>query len=111
MTSPSIYTSRNNSLSHLLRLILSLRQVSSDWCNGLRLLHCEGYCLYRPKLAQEMMLAVKAAGAIVSMDLASFEVRSIEIHQTNLSESVHLSILSARAQPSQLVVIVSMGWP
>ncbi len=48
---------------------------SPDWCLGLHLLHCEGYCLYRPQLAKEMMQAAKAAGALVSMDLASFEVR------------------------------------
>ena len=30
--------------------------------------------MYRPQLAKEMMIAAKAAGALVSMDLASFEV-------------------------------------
>eukprot|EP00775_Hariotina_reticulata_P013102 gene13102-13230_t len=45
-----------------------------DWCRGAVLLHCEGYCLYRPQLAQEAMLAAKAAGALVSIDLASFEL-------------------------------------
>lgn len=53
----------------------SASQIGSEWCRDLALLHCEGYCLYRPKLAREMMQAAKAAGAVVSMDLASFEVR------------------------------------
>ena len=49
-------------------------QIASDWNHGIQLLHCEGYCLYRPQLAKEMMMTAKAAGALVSMDLASFEV-------------------------------------
>ena len=54
-------------------------QIASDWSNGIQLLHCEGYCLYRPQLAKEMMTAAKAAGALVSMDLASFEVGMLMI--------------------------------
>ena len=46
-----------------------------DWTAGCRLLHCTGYCLYRPQLTREMMALAKAAGALVSIDLASFEVR------------------------------------
>jgi sugar/nucleoside kinase (ribokinase family) len=38
------------------------------------LLHCEGYSLYRPKVAAAAMRAARAAGARVSLDLASFEV-------------------------------------
>ena len=53
----------------------SCMQIASGWSTGLNLLHCEGYCLYRPQLAKEMMTIAKAAGALVSMDLASFEVR------------------------------------
>lgn len=40
----------------------------------MQLLHCEGYCLYRPALTKELTLAAKEKGALVSMDLASFEV-------------------------------------
>ena len=39
-----------------------------------RLLHVEGYTLYRPELAEAAMRAAKARGALVSLDLASFEV-------------------------------------
>lgn len=39
-----------------------------------RLMHCEGYCLYKPDLAMSAMQQAKAGGAIVSLDLASFEV-------------------------------------
>ena len=49
-------------------------KINFDWSQGIDLLHCEGYCLYRPQLAKEMMIAAKVAGALVSMDLASFEV-------------------------------------
>ena len=38
------------------------------------LLHCEGYCLYRSRVAAAAMRAAAAAGAAVSLDLASFEV-------------------------------------
>lgn len=38
------------------------------------LLHCEGYCLYRPAVTAAAMRAAHAAGARVSLDLASFEV-------------------------------------
>ncbi|KAG2496791.1 hypothetical protein HYH03_005199 [Edaphochlamys debaryana] len=44
------------------------------WAKGCRLLHAEGYCLYRPQLAREMMCAARATGALVSLDLASFEL-------------------------------------
>ena len=38
------------------------------------LLHCEGYCLYRPQVAVAAMRAARAVGGKVSLDLASFEV-------------------------------------
>ncbi|GAB4817507.1 hypothetical protein N2152v2_004553 [Parachlorella kessleri] len=38
------------------------------------LMHCEGYCLYRPQVAVAAMRAARAAGGKVSLDLASFEV-------------------------------------
>jgi len=44
------------------------------WHEGIQLLHCEGYCLYRPQLAKQMTQMAKERGAKVSMDLASFEV-------------------------------------
>lgn len=53
--------------------LTSAVQLPQDWCAGARLLHCEGYCLYRAQLAREAMAAAKAAGALVSLDLASFE--------------------------------------
>lgn len=39
-----------------------------------RLLHVEGYVLYNPKLVQTAMKAAKDNGALVSLDLASFEL-------------------------------------
>ena len=53
----------------------SASMVPPAWADNCALLHCEGYCLYRPHLAAEMMRAAKKAGALVSMDLASYEVR------------------------------------
>lgn len=51
----------------------SITMLPNGWTNGAVLLHCEGYCLYRPQLAHEAMTAAKKAGALVSIDLASFE--------------------------------------
>ncbi|KAG2440728.1 hypothetical protein HXX76_003585 [Chlamydomonas incerta] len=52
----------------------SCAQLPDRWNEGCRLLHAEGYCLYRPKLAREMMSLARAAGALTSIDLASFEL-------------------------------------
>lgn len=48
-------------------------QLPAGWCSGAVLVHCEGYCLYRPQLAREALSRAKQAGALVSIDLASFE--------------------------------------
>jgi len=53
-------------------------QTLRRWHEGLQLLHCEGYCLYRPQLAAQMTAAARQHGAVVSMDLASFEVGAAE---------------------------------
>ena len=45
------------------------------WHEGIKLLHCEGYSLYRPQLAMQMTRAARERGIMVSLDLASFEVR------------------------------------
>ena len=47
---------------------------SSTPPSGTTLLHVEGYTLYRPELARTAMTAAKRRGALVSLDLASFEV-------------------------------------
>ncbi|GLI71363.1 hypothetical protein VaNZ11_016552 [Volvox africanus] len=52
----------------------SSAQLPAGWVDGCRLLHAEGYCLYRPQLAREMMEAARERGALVSIDLASFEL-------------------------------------
>ena len=38
------------------------------------MLHLEGYALYRPEVAEAAVAAARAAGALVSLDLASFEL-------------------------------------
>ncbi|PNW80841.1 hypothetical protein CHLRE_07g331800v5 [Chlamydomonas reinhardtii] len=52
----------------------SCAQLPAGWSEGCGLLHAEGYCLYRPQLAREMMSLARATGAITSIDLASFEL-------------------------------------
>lgn len=49
-------------------------QLPASWAAGAKLLHCEGYCLYRPQLTQAAMEVARKAGALVSLDLASFEL-------------------------------------
>lgn len=53
--------------------LTSSTMLPTGWCSGAVLLHCEGYCLYRPQLAREAMSEARKAGALVSIDLASFE--------------------------------------
>jgi sugar/nucleoside kinase (ribokinase family) len=38
------------------------------------MLHLEGYALYRPEVAEAAVASARAAGALVSLDLASFEL-------------------------------------
>jgi len=54
--------------------LTSASQLPPGWLGGATLLHCEGYVLYKPCLAHEVLGAAKAAGARTSLDLASFEL-------------------------------------
>ena len=46
--------------------LASVQQLPAGWADGLQLLHCEGYCLWRPQLAVGAMRAAREAGAQVS---------------------------------------------
>lgn len=50
--------------------LMSANQLPQGWAEGCRLLHCEGYCLYRPQLALGAMRAAKDAGAEVASDVS-----------------------------------------
>jgi sugar/nucleoside kinase (ribokinase family) len=78
----------------------STSQLSPSWCpKSLHLLHCEGYCLYRPTLCKEVMVACKKAGALVSMDLASFElVRHCKASLMEILESGLLDLVFANEE-------------
>lgn len=52
--------------------LTSTAQLEGVW-RPPALLHCEGYVLFKPELARGAMQAAKRAGALVSLDLASFE--------------------------------------
>lgn len=69
----------------------SASQLAPNWCptkdvtkgiGGLAALHCEGYCLYRPQLAKEVMRACRTAGALVSIDLASAPAGGVKVVDT-----------------------------
>lgn len=47
-------------------------QLPDGWTNNCRLLHCEGYCLYKAELTRGAMQAAKAAGAEVVTHLLIF---------------------------------------
>ena len=67
---------------------------SSITPSGSTLLHVEGYTLYRPELARTAMAAAKRRGALVSLDLASFEVvRNCRAQLTSLLEDGLVDLL------------------
>lgn len=49
-------------------------QIPDDLLEHASLLHCEGYCLYRPELPEGLFKKARSRGAIVSLDLASMEI-------------------------------------
>jgi sugar/nucleoside kinase (ribokinase family) len=53
---------------------LSTDTLPLECLQGCALLHCEGYMFFKPVLLKAAIAAAKAAGAQVSIDLASFEV-------------------------------------
>ena len=61
-----------------------------------RLLHVEGYALYRPQLAKQAMREAKNRGALVSLDLASFEVvRNCRAALIEILSEGHVDLLFA----------------
>ena len=48
--------------------------LNIEMFQGARLVHIEGYALFNEKLAERAMFYAKQAGALVSFDLASFEI-------------------------------------
>ena len=49
-------------------------EISSDYFKDAAIVHVEGYLLFNPELIQTALSAAKEAGAMVSLDLASFTV-------------------------------------
>ena len=49
-------------------------ELDSDCFDGAAIVHVEGYLLFNPDLITGILQAAKAAGARVSLDLASFTV-------------------------------------
>ena len=45
--------------------LTSVAQLPESWLDDCRWLHCEGYCLYRPDFARDVMLAAKSQQAQV----------------------------------------------
>lgn len=52
--------------------LVNADQLPDGWTNNCRLLHCEGYCLYKPDLTQGAMQAAKQSGAEVPAMATSF---------------------------------------
>jgi len=82
-------------------------QIPSSWHEGIQLLHCEGYCLYRPQLAKQMTKAAREQGAIVSMDLASFElVRNCKDALLEILRSGSLDMLFSNQEEAESLATV-----
>jgi sugar/nucleoside kinase (ribokinase family) len=85
----------------------SLRMGAADFPEeealaGARLLHIEGYTLYRPELAKAAMKASKSRGAMVSLDLASFEVvRNCRAQLLEILESGVVDLLFANEDEAE----------
>ena len=47
--------------------LASVSQLPSEWLEGCKLLHLEGYVLYRPKLAEEAMQAARKHDSLVGI--------------------------------------------
>lgn len=81
-------------------------QLPNGWSNNLRLLHCEGYCLYRPQFTKELMAEAKRQGALVSIDLASFElVRNCKESFLELLRSGTLDLLFANEEEAATLAV------
>ena len=85
----------------------SLRMGAADFpeeeaLEGAKLLHIEGYTLYRPELAKAAMRAAKARGATVSLDMASFEVvRNCRAQLLEILESGLVDLLFANEDEAE----------
>lgn len=76
---------------------------------GAKLLHIEGYTLYRPELAVAAMKAAKARGALVSLDLASFEVvRNCRAQLLQILESGVVDLLFANEDEAQELMSIAV---
>jgi len=53
---------------------LDASSLPTDRFASCSVLHCEGYALFKPEVLKRAIAEAKAAGAQVSLDLASFEV-------------------------------------
>lgn len=84
---------------------IELRDVSkmpAGWDTDIKLLHCEGYCLYRADLARAVMRRARELGAKVSLDLASFEVVSNCVASlTSILEEGLVDILFSNEQEAE----------
>ena len=49
-------------------------EIKADCFQGCGIVHMEGYLLFNPELMAASLVAAKAAGALISLDLASFTV-------------------------------------
>ena len=59
--------------------LTSISQLPSEWLEGCKLLHLEGYVLYRPQLAREAMQAARRQGSLVSMKSCNLNNENLTI--------------------------------
>lgn len=54
---------------------LSAAQLPAGWVTGAKLVHCEGYVLYRPAFARDVLRAARRARALVRQTCLSSSIR------------------------------------
>ena len=92
-------------------------EITADSFAGAAVVHIEGYLLFNPDLIQAALEAAKRAGALVSMDLASFTVveQSLELLENLVADYVDILIANedeARAftgQPNEEAALQALS--
>ncbi|CAG9460645.1 unnamed protein product [Pedinophyceae sp. YPF-701] len=92
--------------------LTSLDTLPEDWLPpGTAVLHLEGYALYKPDYSVNAMRAAKRAGALVSLDLASFEtvLNCADTLKSVLEEGL-VDILLANQDEAETIARAELGY-
>jgi sugar/nucleoside kinase (ribokinase family) len=73
---------------------MTREQITARKFDGAAIVHIEGYLLFNPELMHAAVKAAKSAGALISLDLASFTVveSSLDLLKQIIEESIDIVI-------------------